>query len=218
MTTKLARAETKISHNNMKEEVRIPMRVFTSYELLHEYYGDDSNLLELGLYESGETLVVGHSPNAYSFNPQYFTGENQYVPNYVPDSPFTPPTEEPTTEAPTEEPTTTEAPAGGVADPVLTYFLSPVDGENYSKLCINATCETAGATTYLTVSSNGTDTGPYDFELWKQMGTVEKDGVVYVKTVNLGSGEDMSTTATISSYAQLDEDTSSTVTATATYE
>ena len=193
----------------MKEEVRIPMRVFTSYELLHEYYGDDSNLLELGLYESDETLVVGHSPNAYSFNPQYFTGENQYVPNYVPDSPFDP-------VPPTVPPT--EPPAGGVADPVLTYFLSPVEGENYAKLCVNATCETVGATTYLTISSDGTDTGPYDFELWKQMGTVEKDGVIYVKTVNLGPGDDMGSTATISSYAQLGEDTSSTVTATATYE
>lgn len=91
----------------MKEEVRIPMRVFTSYELLHEYYGDDSNLLELGLYESDETLVVGHSPNAYSFNPQYFTGENQYVPNYVPDSPFDP---VPPTVPPTEPPTPTPTP------------------------------------------------------------------------------------------------------------
>lgn len=200
------------------ETVKIPLKIFTSYEALTEYYGENNTSLELGMYESSYELVVGHAPTAYSFSPQYFTGEVPTVPNYVPDSPFTPPTEEPTTEAPTEEPTTTEAPAGGVADPVLTYFLSPVDGENYSKLCVNAACETVGATTYLTISSNGTDMGPYDFELWKQMGTVEKDGVIYVKTVNLGPGEDMSTTATISSYAQLDEDTSSTVTATATYE
>lgn len=200
------------------ETVKIPLKIFTSYEALTEYYGENNTSLELGMYESSYELVVGHAPTAYSFSPQYFTGEVPTVPNYVPDSPFTPPTEEPTTEAPTEAPTTTEAPAGGVADPVLTYFLNPVEGENYVKLCVNAACETVGATTYLTISSNGTDMGPYDFELWKQMGTVEKDGVVYVKTVNLGPGEDMSTTATISSYAQLDEDTSSTVTATATYE
>lgn len=192
----------------MTDTVKIPIRVFTSYELLTEYYGD-SNLMELGMYEDGDTLVVGHAPTAYSFSPQYFTGEVPTVPNYVPDSPFDP-------VPPTVPPT--EPPAGGVADPVLTYFLSPVDGENYVKLCVNATCETAGATIYLTISTGGTDMGPYDFELWKQMGTVEKDGVVYVKTANLGPGEDMSTTATIISYAQLGEDTSSTVTATATYE
>ena len=192
----------------MTDTVKIPIRVFTSYELLTEYYGD-SNLMELGMYEDGDTLVVGHAPTAYSFSPQYFTGEVPTVPNYVPDSPFGP---EPTPVPPTEPP------AGGVADPVLTYFLSPVDGEDYVKLCVNATCETVGATTYLTISSDGTDTGPYDFELWKQMGTVEKDGVVYVYAVNLGPGDDMGSTATISSYAQLGEDTSSTVTATATYE
>ena len=191
------------------ETVKIPLKIFTSYEALTEYYGENNTSLELGMYESSDELVVGHAPTAYSFSPQYFTGEVPIVPNYVPDSPFGP---EPTPVPPTEPP------AGGVADPVLTYFLSPVDGENYSKLCVNATCETVGATTYLTISSDGTDMGPYDFELWKQMGTVEKDGVVYVKTINLGPGEDMGSTATISSYAQLGEDTSSTVTATATYE
>lgn len=103
------------------ETVKIPLKIFTSYEALTEYYGENNTSLELGMYESSYELVVGHAPTAYSFSPQYFTGEVPTVPNYVPDSPFTPPTEEPTptTEAPTP---TTQAPVVDYSEP---FWIQP---------------------------------------------------------------------------------------------
>lgn len=68
-------------------DTKIPMRIFTSYEALTEYYGERPDM-ELGLYVSDEKLLVGHAPTAYSFNPQYFTGVNELEPNYVPASPI----------------------------------------------------------------------------------------------------------------------------------
>lgn len=68
-------------------DTKIPMRIFTSYEALTEYYGERTDM-ELGLYVSDEKLLVGHTPTAYSFNPQYFTGVNELEPNYVPASPI----------------------------------------------------------------------------------------------------------------------------------
>lgn len=199
----------------MTDTVKIPIRVFTSYELLTEYYGD-SNLMELGMYEDGDTLVVGHAPNAYSFNPQYFTGETQYVPNYVPDSPFTPPTEEPTTEAPTEEPTTTEAPAGGVADPVITFVEAELPNGSI-RLCVNITCETEGATIMYGFPEEGVVPEYYDYygQLESPKNTVEIDGEKYLIIGN-PAGEYTIDECTISAYGELDGATSETVTETYT--
>lgn len=68
-------------------DTKIPMRIFTSYEALTEYYGERPDM-ELGLYVSDEKLLVGHTPTAYSFNPQYFTDENELMSDYVPESPI----------------------------------------------------------------------------------------------------------------------------------
>lgn len=118
----------------MTDTVKIPIRVFTSYELLHEYYGD-SNLMELGMYEDNDRLKVGHAPNAYSFNPQYFTGDLNYVPNYVPDSPFDPvPPTVPPTEPPTEPPTPTPTPDNislMYVRPRYSYFEDEETGQAY---------------------------------------------------------------------------------------
>ena len=69
------------------DDIKIPMKIFQTYEELTEYYKDGVEM-ELGLYESEGKLLVGHAPTAYSFNPQYFTGNNELMPDYVPESPI----------------------------------------------------------------------------------------------------------------------------------
>ena len=69
------------------DDIKIPMKIFQTYEELTEYYKDGVDM-ELGLYVSEGKLLVGHTPTAYSFNPQYFTDENELMPDYVPESPI----------------------------------------------------------------------------------------------------------------------------------
>lgn len=69
------------------DDIKIPMKIFQTYEELTEYYKDGVDM-ELGLYVSEGKLLVGHAPTAYSFNPQYFTGNNELMPDYVPESPI----------------------------------------------------------------------------------------------------------------------------------
>lgn len=192
------------------ETVKIPLKIFTSYEALTEYYGENNTSLELGMYESSDELVVGHAPTAYSFSPQYFTGEVPTVPNYVPDSPFTPPTEEPTTEAPTEEPTTTEAPST-VATPTIEYALYHIDGDEY-RLAVKITCETEGATIMYGWPEEGVVPEYYDYygQLENPRNTVEIDGEKYLI---LGNAVDE---CTISAYGQFGDVTSEIVTETYT--